>query len=199
MRHASEAKIVAEVGWQAVIVAQQNASEQRRLRLRNELGNGGLGATFEGKDSPVERTAFIFGQHGDVGQRHEAVDALAGEVSAVAKGFAFGWRFQNARHTQAAAVVDDREAVGLHLHHAVHGQLRAAADLDAVYFDAQIDKTVANVWLIYHQPGDGDIACAIVIGDMLSIDGGYGRSIPNRTQGQHGNTGSRPLYFLLAT
>ena len=34
---------------------------------------------------------------------------------------------------------------------------------------------------------------------MLIIYGGYGRSIPNRTQGQYGNTGSRPLYFLLAT
>ena len=132
------------------------------MRLWNELGNGGLGAAFEGKDRLIDGIPFVFGNDGDIGQGHEAVDTLSGQISAVAKCFAFGWGFQNAGHAQAAAVVDDGEAVGLYLHHAVHGQLRPAADLNAVYFDPQIDKTVADVWLVYHQSRDSDIACAIV-------------------------------------
>ncbi|MCB8927644.1 MAG: DUF2637 domain-containing protein [Ardenticatenaceae bacterium] len=71
----------------------------------------------------------------------------------------------------------------IHAQRELLAQFLAAIPPVALFLSFELLLTVANVWLVYHQPGDGDVAGAIVIGDMLSIDGGYGRSIPHRTQG----------------
>jgi hypothetical protein len=87
--HASSAEGFGQIGGNAVVIAKQYTSEQGCLGIGDELIDGRLGSVFEGKNGMIKGAALPLAQYRDLGQIHQAMNTLSGQVIFVAEVFKF--------------------------------------------------------------------------------------------------------------
>ena len=100
------AKLVLYIRRQTGLVAEQNACQQRGLRLRQNVRDDFVGARFESEDRRQDRTALIVSQSADARSIDQRVDALPSQIILVRKRGELRRSSQVAGHPNAIPILE---------------------------------------------------------------------------------------------
>jgi hypothetical protein len=181
VRSAGDAKIFLHVRRQTSIDAEQDAAQQRGLRLRQNLLNDDVGAIAESIDGRENRAALIVCQHFDLRTIDHGIHALPRKEIIVIERGEFGRRSELACYMHPIAVTKFGRTRRTNENNPLDRARGSIGGGKSIGVDTQIDVGVAHIGRPGDHSSDRHDANPVVGGQRILIEVRQAHGKPKRT------------------